>query len=838
MLIIFVMAWLPRVWSLDAFVTPDERKWLARSANFTWAIAHGDFAHTFQREHPGVTVMWAGMLGIATTLPDYASTAPGYFAWEAEEIEEWLTANTTVSPLQLLTAGRWWVVLAIALAITVGFLPLRRLLGEHLALLATAFVALAPFEIGLSRQLHPDGLVSVLSFLTILFFLAWLYGGRRNRDLVISGIVMGLAWLTKTPAAFLVPVGAILIGLDLFLFRRQLAQAAVEDQAVTTQKLAVKLLTGYVIWGVVATLVFFALWPAMWVDPIGTFGQMTAEMEAYVEGHVNPNFFLGMPTGDPGALFYPIAYLWRITPAVLIGLAALPFFLRSQGWPLADRRVRRTLAGLLIFALFFMLAMTVPAKKFDRYILPSFLALDVLAAVGWMALVMAPWSMEGGPWLARLRRVRPRYLLVGGVLLLHANLSVLHVPYYLTYFNPLVGGGWSAPRLLFTGWGEGLDEAARWLNQQPEAEKLRVVSWYADGPFSYFFHGTPVAMGYGSPLSWLDTDYVVTYVNQWQRQLPSPEAVAWFDAKTPVHTVRFGGIDLARIYDLRQTLLPPFIDLETRPAADFGGKIRLVGQEFSSLTVAPGESVQATFYLQGLAPMERNYNMLVRVVDAQGDEHWRAEGWPWGAPTGGWPEREVRPDGRTITLPPETPAGLYQVKISFYDPETLENLAVASVVNGAPLAGDGHAVALLTVSQATAASATATPRFDFGDFATLRSAAALTGAVTGDSLAMALEWAVARPPQNKYTVFVHLVGPDNNTVAQRDAQPLNGFAPTNLWTPGLLLTDSFVLELPPALPAGQYEVRVGLYDGNGRVAVAQDGAPAGDYALLGTVELH
>jgi hypothetical protein len=87
-------------------------------------------------------------------------------------------------------------------------------------------------------------------------------------------------------------------------------------------------------------------------------------------------------------------------------------------------------------------------------------------------------------------------------------------------------------------------------------------------------------------------------------------------------------------------------------------------------------------------------------------------------------------------------------------------------------------------------------------------------------------------------VFVHLVGPDNTTVAQRDAQPLNGFAPTNLWTPGLLLTDDFVLELPPALPAGLYEVRVGLYDSNGRVAVAQDGAPAGDYALLGTVELR
>ena len=70
--LLFLAAWLPRTLALEQFVTIDERKWLARSANFYQAISHADFAATFQREHPGVTVMWAGTLGFLAYFPTYA----------------------------------------------------------------------------------------------------------------------------------------------------------------------------------------------------------------------------------------------------------------------------------------------------------------------------------------------------------------------------------------------------------------------------------------------------------------------------------------------------------------------------------------------------------------------------------------------------------------------------------------------------------------------------------------------------------------------------------------------------------------------------------------------
>jgi len=220
LLVLFLAAWVPRVVALDAFVTVDERKWLARSANFYYALRHGDFANTFQREHPGVTVMWAGTLGFLQKFPEYVQQAPGYFTWNDQMIEAWLKANTTHTPLELLAAGRWWIVLGVALSLAISFLPLRRLLGEPLAALAVLFIAWMPWAVALSRQLHPDGYVSSLHFLSLVFFLGWLYAGQRWRDLVVSGVAMGLAWLTKTPAAFLVPIGAVLIGVEIWRVRR------------------------------------------------------------------------------------------------------------------------------------------------------------------------------------------------------------------------------------------------------------------------------------------------------------------------------------------------------------------------------------------------------------------------------------------------------------------------------------------------------------------------------------------------------------------------------------------------------------------------------------------
>ena len=206
-LLLFFANWIPRVAGLDVFVTADEYDWMQRTMNLTSALARRSWAETFQYEHPAVTTLWLGVLGVLQQAPGFIQKAVIDPEPYKRPLEFWTMAELGVTPLQLLVAGRWWVVLAIAITTTIAYFPLRRLAGTAVAVVGLLFIAWSPVAVGFSRQLQPDGLVASTSFASLAFFLGWLYGGRRTRDLVISGILMGLGWLTKTPAGFLVPGG-------------------------------------------------------------------------------------------------------------------------------------------------------------------------------------------------------------------------------------------------------------------------------------------------------------------------------------------------------------------------------------------------------------------------------------------------------------------------------------------------------------------------------------------------------------------------------------------------------------------------------------------------------
>ncbi|NJN81573.1 MAG: hypothetical protein HC802_04325, partial [Caldilineaceae bacterium] len=299
---------------------------------------------------------------------------------------------------------------------------------------------------------------------------------------------------------------------------------------------------------------------------------------------------------------------------MLVGLASALVLTVLRCPPSDESRVRNALFGLMLFALIYWLGMAVSAKQFDRYFLPAALALNVIAAIGWIGL--------GGAVARRFQRPVAGYALPMLALLLIGASSLRHFPYYLTYYNPLVGGAKTAPQTLMVGWGEGLDEAARRLNQQPDAENLRAVSWYETGPFSYFFKGETGRWSYLAPLAWLDTDFVVLYVNQWQRDIPDAKILAHFAQHEPAHIVVEDGLELARIYDLRDTLLPDFVEIDDDRVADFGAQIRLAAIELEGREAHAGDSLPVTFYLQAIAPIGQNVNQLVQLIGPDGDLLW------------------------------------------------------------------------------------------------------------------------------------------------------------------------------------------------------------------------
>ena len=146
-------------------------------------------------------------------------------------------------------------------------------------------------------------------------------------------------------------------------------------------------------------------------------------------------------------------------------------------------------------------------------------------------------------------------------------------------------------------------------------------------PAELLFAARAEALSDAPPYQLVDADYVVLYVNQWQRGLPSPELVGYYLGREPVHIVRSGGLELARIYDVRNEAPPDFLQILTTSAADFGDRMRFAGYHLDQQTLLPGDRAKVTLYWRKLADTGITYNVLLRLVAPDGAEVWRDEGW-------------------------------------------------------------------------------------------------------------------------------------------------------------------------------------------------------------------
>lgn len=828
-LVIALAVWWPRGFQLDHFVTIDESKWLVRSANFYEAFASRNFAEGFQHGHPGVMVMYAGMAGYLWSFPDYVDHVDGSFPWGDEFMR--MIQGLGHAPIDMLAIGRTFIVLFNVIFLTLAFYYARRLVGLWPAFIAFLLIAFDPFHIALSRFLHPDSLLATLMLLASLAFMAYLWAGRRTVDLVAAGIFTAMALLNKTPAIFLIPLVGLLTLIDLGV--HVTSRAGWKPGDFVRRAALGRIFRTWIIWGAVTVVVYIALWPAMWVNARWTLAQVLDISGDYAtQGHSSPVFFNGhIYNGDPGVLFYPINYLWRTTPSVMVGLILLVGVAFWRGNLLRRRTVALTVVGLVLAAFFFNIFMTLAAKKFDRYLLPVFPPLDLAAGLGWAALVgglatvrRAPWAQAAGLALA------------GVAVLLQLGLAWQTYPYYMSYYNPVMGGPAKAEEVMFIGWGEGLDQAARYLNREMDVEEISVASWYERGPFSFFYNGPTQSNRY----IW-DADYSVIYNHQWQRELPNRRMMAYLDTLDPIYTVDINSIDYVKIYNTRDAPDADYV-------VEWGDQIRLVYYDTFSGAMYPGQRFDMTVYYVKTAPITIDYSLKLRLVNDQGHELLVKEGRPAGIALSDWDADEIlRDNSVSVDIPAGTPPGLYRIEMTWYDPATFDHLTGIQVKSGNPVP-DPYVLDYLIVGDwPPPPQVKLNPPVQLGDLVTLEGAALVDGegnesALQGKSFApgasfdLRLHWRAARFIHTDYTTFVHVVGPDGTLITQRDAQPLDGFIPTSYWPPRQAVADDYTLTLPADAPAGEYRVMVGWYDlaTATRLPMTRDGESMGDAYQVGT----
>ena len=97
---------------------------------------------------------------------------------------------------------------------------------------------------------------------------------------------------------------------------------------------------------------------------------------------------------------------------------------------------------------------------------------------------------------------------------------------------------------------------------------------------------------------------------------------------------------------------------------------------------------------------------------------------------------------------------------------------------------------------------------------------------------LTLFWSPLQPLPFDYTVFVHIRDGAGAVVAQRDAQPLAGRYPTSQWQAGETIIDLHQITLPTDLPAGQYQVWIGLYRLDTLERLPVDDDVSGENAIL------
>ena len=480
---LFLFVGIPRLFTMEAHWSSDERLWLQRSSTFMEAVKTGEFAQTLQAYHPGVTTMW--------------------FAGFRRLFEN----KGTWQSLRDLALGRWFICVAISTGLMVVLFLLRRLFETWPAATAWGFIVVNPFFLAETRKVHTDAFAATFILLTVLLFLLYCVTPqqaekrRQKRNyLIFAGIVFGLACLSKSSSLILLPW----IPFCLWLFR--------QDNTTSHSFLYDTFVTG-ILFLSYSMFTVFSVWPLFW-HPLGMllgaclltttlFLQHAVQTNVHVHryvgaatliltasaGYALKNFwlvlekvrwgfttpheveklFLGRIAEDPGWIFYIFVLLMKSTPFVLPFAIGTIFFLwRRRQYPLFSQHFKIAIA-LGIVAILFIVCLTLTSKKISRYLLPAFPMLDLLAGIG--LCYMVKWIK------AHVKKQHFRKAAQITCIALVLFFSVVPVfslhPYYGIYYNPY----WKVveiPKIMSISESAGLELAAKYLNQKENAAQMGV----------------------------------------------------------------------------------------------------------------------------------------------------------------------------------------------------------------------------------------------------------------------------------------------------------------------------------------------------------------------------
>lgn len=497
LLLVFFLAFYFRFIYLGSEIFNDDAHfWYQRTSDFVSNLKNSNFAETYRSPHPGVTVLW--LSGISKEL--FLNLYEYKFKFRP------LVYTAETFPL-VHFATKALLVLTGSLFLILFYFLVQKVFSRRVALFATIFLSFEPFYIGVMRFLHLDGIFSVFMSLSALFIILFLLETEKYKKArYLSAIFAALALLTKSAALFLILFVLFSFISDYFFKKRKVSFY----------------FRSLIIWFVITALSFFILFPAMWVEPLATLD------DVFIGGVESA---LGGKNDLRGSLFYLFVFLLRMSPFSLISFLVGLIFISSTFRKL-KKAEKESLFLTFSFIFFYLLQMSLPKQKIDRYFLSVIPFVEIVAAYGVFAIG---------------ERFKFNEKLLSSILaIVLVSFLIPVTPHFTTFYNPLFSGRETARRVLqFETVGELYRAAAVYLNEKENPHDLVVICTYIPQSFRPFFKGKTFSVNEELPEG-LTLDYIVV---PWYEKIPEK-----FSQKCTLEKeIKFRGLTYWYIYDCRET---------------------------------------------------------------------------------------------------------------------------------------------------------------------------------------------------------------------------------------------------------------------------------------------
>jgi len=310
----------------------DSGRWHRRSEKFLEALKQKDLKSTYQRYHPGVTLMWINSI-VKQVAFKYQLT----YTQNPKTLE-----NADYFPLiHGVSKGVNVLVLAVLLGIQMFFVS--KLFGREESLVYGFMISLEPYVVGINRWFHLSSFEVFFGFTSLLCLLYW----RKNQGgkfLVFASLLYSLSVLSKMSSLILLPVFICVF-------------------------MSTKKWKDFCYFTLLTCMFVFLLFPALYVDPFYVFNKIFNALQ----GAISTDIRGSMISIYLRPFYYLVILGFKLSPITLI-LSILALFSLVKNPKFTTKIV---LMSLIINYVF----LSASDQRIDRYSLVFILPLLLLVSV-------------------------------------------------------------------------------------------------------------------------------------------------------------------------------------------------------------------------------------------------------------------------------------------------------------------------------------------------------------------------------------------------------------------------------------------------------------------------